>query len=138
MVIDTSAIVAILNREPEADAMIKAIGTAEVRLIAAASILETSIVIEHRFGEVGGRELDLFLHRANIDTISVTAEHIDIARYAFRQFGKGRGHPAQLNFGDCFAYALAKATQEALLFKGRDFSQTDINTVKYVDTINHN
>ena len=131
MVIDSSAIIAILNREAQADPMIKAIGSAHTRFVAAPSVLEASIVIEHRFGEAGGREFDLFLHRAKIDIIPFTIEHMDIARAAFRRFGKGQGHPAQLNFGDCFAYALAKFTQEPLLFKGNDFSCTDIDVVHY-------
>ncbi len=131
MIIDTSAIVAILCGEREAEALLTVISAATAKFISVASELEASIVIEHRFGEVGGRELELFLHRAAIESISVTAEHTEIAKKAFRRFGKGKGHPAQLNFGDCFPYALAKQMQEPLLFKGSDFSKTDILAVNY-------
>lgn len=125
MVIDTSAIVAIALNEPEAPAFEERIADAPVRLISAATLLETAMVIETRLGEPGGAELDLWLNKADVQIAPVDAEHADVARRAWRRFGKGR-HTAGLNFGDCFSYALAALTQEPLLFKGRDFTETDI------------
>ena len=128
MVIDTSAVLAILFDEPEADDIEMAIDADPVRLMSAASYLETAIVVESRLGEPGGRELDLLLHKAGIEIVAVTAEQADAARDSWRRFGKGR-HLASLNFGDCFAYALASASGEPLLFKGDDFGKTDIQRV---------
>ncbi len=125
MVIDTSAIVAIALNEAEAAAFEKRIADDPVRLISAATLLEVSMVIEARLGDAGGSELDLWLHKVGVEIISVEAEHADQARRAWRRYGKGR-HPAALNFGDCFSYALAKLTGEPLLYKGTDFSQTDL------------
>lgn len=128
MVIDTSAIVAIALNEPEAPAFEQRIADDPVRLISAAAALEAAMVIETRLGEAGGSELDLWLHKAGVEIIAVEAEHADKARRAWRRFGKGR-HPAGLNFGDCLSYALAALTQEPLLFKGEDFSKTDVRVV---------
>jgi len=128
MVIDTSAIVAIAFDEVEAGAFESRIADDPVRLISAATIFEASMVLESRLGDPGGSELDLWLHRISAEIVPVTAEHSDQARRAWRRYGKGR-HPAGLNFGDCFAYALAKLTGEPLLFKGNDFSETDIQAV---------
>ncbi|SRR6266508_5427529 len=125
MVIDTSALVAMLSDEPGAETLEAAVEEDLVRLMSTASLLETAIVIESRYGESGGRELDLWLHRARVDLVPVSVEHAETARLAYRQFGKGR-HPAGLNYGDCFAYALAKVSAETLLFKGNDFTRTDI------------
>lgn len=126
MVIDTSALVAIAFNEPEAKDFRERIADDPVRLISAATVLEAAMVIETRLGDAGGAELDLWLHKANVEIVAVTADHADQARRAWRRYGgKGR-HPAGLNFGDCFAYALAKATGEPLLYKGNDFPQTDI------------
>jgi ribonuclease VapC len=125
MVIDTSAIVAIALNEPEAPSFEQRIADDPVRLISAATVLEAAMVIEARLGEPGGSELDLWLHKAGIEIVAVEPEHADQARRAWRRYGKGR-HPAGLNFGDCFSYALAALTGEALLYKGDDFSQTDI------------
>ena len=94
------------------------------------SLLEAGIVIETRKGESGGRELDILLHRINIEVIPLTSDQTQLAQEAWRRFGKGR-HPAKLNIGDCCSYALAKYSGEPLLFKGNDFSQTDITTVEY-------
>lgn len=127
MVIDTSAILAIALNEPEAAAFELRIADDPVRLISAATVLETAMVIETRLGEIGGVELDQWLHKASVEIVPVDAEQADIARKAWRRFGKGR-HPAGLNFGDCFSYALAITTQEALLFKGADFPRTDIQS----------
>ena len=128
MVIDTSAVLAILFEEPESPTIRQAIEDDPIRLMSSGSFLETSIVIEARFGEHGGRELDLLLHTAQIEVVSVDRDQAEVAREGYRRYGKGR-HPAGLNFGDCFAYALAKTSGEPLLFKGSDFSQTDVRTV---------
>jgi ribonuclease VapC len=125
MVIDASAIVAIACSEPEAAAFEQRIADDPVRLISAATVLETAMVIETRLGELGGVELDQWLHKARFEIVAVDAEQAEIARKAWRRFGKGR-HAAGLNYGDCFAYALAAITQEPLLFKGDDFARTDI------------
>lgn len=128
MVIDSSALIAILCGEPEAHAFIDAIEAAADRRLSTASFVEISIVIEVRFGLDGVRELDAFIKRAGITLVAVDAEQAQIARDAFSRFGKGR-HPAGLNFGDCFAYALASAMDEPLLFKGTDFPRTDVLVV---------
>ena len=125
MVIDTSALVAIAFNEAEAPALELRIAEDPVRLISAATILEAAMVIETRLGEIGGSELDLWLHKAAVEIVPADANYADCARRAWRRFGKGR-HPAGLNFGDCFAYALARLSEEPLLFKGSDFAQTDI------------
>ncbi|EQD53467.1 MAG: type II toxin-antitoxin system VapC family toxin [Candidatus Dormibacteria bacterium] len=125
MVLDTSALAAVLFDEPERDEFIRKIAAAPRRLISSATLLESSIVVESRRGEVAGRELDLFLHRAKVQTVAVDEEQAELARAAWRRYGKGR-HPAGMNFGDLFAYALARASGEDLLFKGDDFTKTDI------------
>jgi ribonuclease VapC len=125
IVIDTSAVLAILNDEPQRRSFNEVIEKAEGCLISAASFVETSIVLEARKGYEGIRDFDLFIAQAGIKMSEVDAEQAEIARAAFRKFGKGR-HAANLNFGDCFSYALAKANGLPLLFKGNDFSQTDV------------
>ena len=125
MVIDTSAILAILGNEPEAELFAETIASAEMRWISAATLLETSIVVEARHGAVGGQKLDETIVAAQILVEPVTVEQVALARLAYRTYGKGR-HPAGLNFGDCFSYALAKLRSEPLLFKGEDFTQTDL------------
>ncbi|MDR3488033.1 MAG: type II toxin-antitoxin system VapC family toxin [Bradyrhizobium sp.] len=125
MVIDASAIAAIAFNEPEAKAFRERIADDPVRLISAATVLEVAMVVETRLGEAAGADLDLWLYKAKVEVVAVTAEHADQARRAWRRYGKGR-HPAGLNFGDCFSYALASLSGERLLFKGNDFSQTDI------------
>jgi ribonuclease VapC len=125
MVIDTSALLAILLNEPERRGFNEEIAGAATRLMSSASFLETAIVIETRKGDSGARDLDLFLHQAAIEVVGVDHNQAQIARRAWRSYGKGN-HPAGLNFGDCFVYALAKASGEPLLFKGKDFSQTDL------------
>lgn len=128
MVIDTSALLAMLLAEPDAEAFRVAIEEDSVRLIAAGTLLETTLVIESRKGEAAGRELDLLVSRAQLTVVPTDADHVEEARRAFRRFGKGR-HPAALNYGDLFAYALAKVTGEPLLFKGDDFAKTDVRRV---------
>ena len=125
MVLDTSSILAILLGESEATIFAELISKDQKRLLSAGTALELMIVIEARKGEVGGRELDLFLHRAKIDIVPFDSEQAEIARQAWRSYGKSN-HPAGLNLGDCFAYALAKISGESLLFKGNDFNQTDV------------
>jgi ribonuclease VapC len=125
MVIDTSALAAIFFHEPERDAFRNAIVAASSRLISEATVLEAGMVIEGRRGGGAGREFDLFVVRAQLKIVPIDAELADLARSAWRKYGKGR-HPAGLNFGDCFSYALAKATGEPLLAKGTDFARTDI------------
>jgi len=128
MVLDTSALLAVLLNEPDAEAFRRAIEADPSRLLSAATLVETAIVIEARVGEAGGRELDLLIHKAAIEVVAVDAEQADLARHAYRRFGKGR-HVAGLNYGDCFAYALSQSAGEALLFKGDDFSKTDVMVV---------
>lgn len=125
MVIDTSAIAAIFFNEPDAQHYRERIAEDPLRLISAATVVEAAMVIESRFGEAGGAELDLWLHKAKVEVVAVGAEHADQARRAWRRYGKGR-HSASLNYGDCFSYALAALSGEPLLFKGNDFKQTDI------------
>ena len=125
MIVDTSAVLAVLFGEPDAERYERAIVGASRCRMSVASLLEAAIVLESRSGAAGGHELDVFVERALIELAPVTAEHAQAARRAWRRFGKGN-HPAGLNFGDCFAYALAEATREPLLFKGRDFALTDI------------
>ncbi len=125
MVLDTSALLAILQDEPERRAFNEAIEAADSRTLSAANYVETSIVVEVRHGAEGLRDLDLFIERAEIELVPVDAAQARIACRAFSRFGKGR-HRAGLNFGDCFAYALATARGEALLFKGDDFVHTDL------------
>ncbi|MGH7859521.1 MAG: type II toxin-antitoxin system VapC family toxin [Candidatus Binatia bacterium] len=129
MVLDTSALLAILLDEPERHRFIELIASAETRLLSAASLVEASIVLETRRGEAAVGELDLFLQKAGVEIVPVNAEQAELARDGYREYGKGR-HVAALNLGDCFAYALAKAAGEPLLFKGTDFSSTDVSVVK--------
>jgi ribonuclease VapC len=128
MVIDTSALLAIFFGEPERDHFLDRLMAADIRRISAASLVETGIVVEAKRGEAAGREFDLFVVRTHLEVIAVDAEQADLARFAWRKYGKGR-HPAALNFGDCFSYALAKSLSEPLLAKGTDFTQTDITVV---------
>jgi ribonuclease VapC len=125
VVIDSSALVAILLGEEDAQHYARAISDDAKPLISAFSVLETSIVIEARKGEPGGRELDLLLARGGIESVPLLPDHVALAREAWRRYGKGR-HRAALNIGDCCAYALAKYEGEPLLFKGTDFRATDI------------
>ena len=127
MVVDSSAVVAILEEEPDGGELLRRLVEASARRISATTLLETAIVLEAKSGEAAGDHLDLFLARGGVVVEEVTAEQIQIARKAWRKFGKGSGHPAGLNYGDCFSYALAKAFGEELLFKGGDFGKTDVN-----------
>jgi ribonuclease VapC len=126
MIIDTSALIAILRDEPDALACAQAIEAARSPRMSAANYLEAAVVIDGSRDPVASRRFDELVAVANIVIEPVTESQAHIARAAYRDFGKGSGHPAGLNFGDCFAYALAKDTGEPLLFKGQDFTHTDL------------
>lgn len=128
MIIDTSAIYAILLQESDADRFARAIQADPVRWISAATLVEAGVVALRLDGARGAMELDRFMTDSGIEVLPVTAEHARIARDGFLRFGKGR-HPAALNYGDCFSHALAIASQQPLLFKGDDFSRTDVQPV---------
>ena len=129
MLIDTSALLAILQGEPERRGFVEAIESADSARMSVASFVEASIVIESRYGAEGLRDLDRFISRANIELIPVDPEQGQLARSAFSRFGKGR-HRAGLNYGDCFAYAAAIRFGEPLLCKGADFILTDVPVFK--------
>jgi ribonuclease VapC len=130
MIIDTSALVGLLDQEAEAERLARAIAAAPERMLSAANLVETGIVMQVRRGDEAARDLDLLLAKLKIDIFPVSEKQANLARKAFQRFGRGR-HPARLNFGDCFAYALAKDTSRPLLFIGKDFSQTDIAVASY-------
>lgn len=125
MVLDTSALLAVLWNEPERRNFVEQLEASPVRLLSVATFVETSIVLEARKGAEGVRELDAFLERAAVELVDVTPAQGRLARRAFATYGKGR-HRAGLNYGDCFAYALAADTGEPLLYKGDDFHHTDV------------
>jgi ribonuclease VapC len=125
MVIDTSVIVAMMLHEPDAPMLLAKMAEAKTRSTSACSYMEASMVVIARRGDETGDDIDRALYEANIAIIPLSVQQAKIAREAFIRFGKGR-HPAALNFGDCFAYALARQTNSSLLFKGNDFSKTDI------------
>ena|SRR5436305_11066956 len=129
MVIDSSALFAILNDEPERHAFNEAIQAAQSRVMSAATLVEVSIIVETRFGAQGLYDLDLFVEKAGIEVLAVDREQAYAARKAFSRFGKGR-HAAGLNYGDCFSYALATVRGEPLLYKGVDFRQTDVTALE--------
>lgn len=126
--IDSSALLAILFDEPERAAFVRRIAADPVRLMSVANWLEAAIIVDDRLDEEGARDLKLFLLEAAIALVPVTAEQAELARTAYRRYGRGN-HPARLNYGDCFAYALARDTGEPLLFKGDDFARTDVSAV---------
>lgn len=130
IVLDTSAIVAILSDEPERRAFNEIIERAPVRFISAGTLLETKMVLFARFGPQASNAVDAFILRASIRIEPVGADTAEIAFEAFRRFGRGSGHPAKLNYGDCFSYALAREKQAPLLFKGGDFGHTDIEPAR--------
>lgn len=125
MVVDTSAIMAILQREPEADAFAQALEQADVKLVSTVSVLEAGILARSRKGERGSGEVDALLATADLQPVAFDIEQAAVARAAFDRYGKGR-HPAALNFGDCAVYALAATQGLPLLFKGQDFAKTDL------------
>jgi ribonuclease VapC len=126
MVIDSSALIALLLSEPETDEFVTAIAGSSIRLISAASHLETAIVMLNRSGSEGWRKLDRLLTDLAATVFPFTLDQAVLAAEAYKQYGKGSGHPAGLNFGDCFTYGLDKLTGEPVLFKGNDFSRTDL------------
>jgi ribonuclease VapC len=126
MIVDTSALIAILRAEPDAPLMAQALADAESARLSTANFVEAAAVIDGSRDPIASRRYDDLLREAGIVLEPVTALQAQLARQAYRDFGKGSGHPAQLNFGDCFAYALAKAADEPLLYKGTDFAATDI------------
>ena len=126
MIIDTSAVIAILRAEPDAADFAEAIEAATSRRMSAANFLEAAVVIDSAREPVVSRRFDELCAAAEIQIEPVTEVQARTAREAYRDFGKGSGHPAALNFGDCFAYALAKDVSEPLLFKGKDFIHTDL------------
>ena len=130
MIIDTSALVVLLDQEPEAERIAHALASSPERILSAANLVEIGIVMQARRGDAGARDLDLLLAKLKVEIAAVTAGHADIARKAFRRYGRGR-HAANLNFGDCFAYALAKDKSAPLLFKGDDFGRTDVMVAPY-------
>ena len=129
IVIDTSALIAILEQEDGAREFAASVAAAEARLVSAATVVEAGIVMLARRGELGCARLDELLRDAAVEVVPVTADHARLARDAFARYGKGR-HRAQLNFGDTFTYALASASGAPLLFKGEDFSHTDLKLVR--------
>ncbi len=126
MIVDSSAVLAILFDEPDSRRYAASIMAAHRCRMSVANVLEASIALERRGGPTAAHDLDALLERAEIELVPVTVEHLEAARRAWRRFGKGN-HPAALNFGDCFAYALSSTFDEPLLFKGNDFAQTDID-----------
>jgi ribonuclease VapC len=128
LIVDTSALVAILKAEPDADLFIRALLVADVAQMSAASFVEVAMLIDGRRDAVASHQLDNLMTHAGIRIRSVDEAQAIVARQAFRDYGKGSGHPARLNFGDCFSYALASVTGHPLLFKGDDFGHTDITS----------
>lgn len=126
MIVDTSVVVAILRGEPDSREYVAALNSISPRRLSAGNYLELAIIIDKQRSEPASQRLDAFLAEMQIEIEPVTATQAKLARAAYRQFGKGSGHPAELHYGDCFAYALAKDKGEPLLFKGNDFAQTDI------------
>ena len=125
MIVDSSAFIAVLRNEPGWERYMAEMVDAQPLVASAATLVETAMVAEGQGGPKAALDLDSLLRRLEVDIIPFTAEHAALAREGFRRFGKGR-HPAALNFGDCLAYALARARNEPLLFKGDDFAQTDV------------
>ncbi len=130
MVIDTSAMMAILTREPPADRLVQAVEADRTRLVSAATVVEASVVLLGRYGEAGDPQLDRLLRSIGAEVVPVGEEQVALARDAALRFGRGR-HPAALNFGGCFSYALSVARGEALLFVGDDFAKTDVEVCRW-------
>jgi ribonuclease VapC len=126
LILDASALISILRQESDAASFAKAIEKAAVRRISAVNYAEVAVVIDSEKNPIASHRLDELLRRANIEVVSVTPDQAILAREAYRSFGRGSGHPARLNFGDCFAYALAVASGEPLLFKGDEFTKAGI------------
>lgn len=127
MIVDSSAVCAILLRETDGPYFEEALFRVDTLRMSAFNVLESAIVLESRLGPAGGAEFDAFLQRESIEIVPVTPEQVTVARRAWREFGKGN-HPAALNLGDCLAYALSQLTREPLLYKGQDFTHTDVHS----------
>ena len=127
MIVDSSALIAILRAEPDAEAFALALAADPTPRMSVANYLETAIVIDAGRDPVASRQVDKLITKAGLRLEPVTVEQARVAREAYRDFGRGSGHPARLNFGDCFAYALARCADEPLLFKGQDFVHTDVD-----------
>lgn len=132
MVIDSSALLAVMQNEPERRQYLEGIEAADTRLMSVATFVEASIVLEVRYGADGLRDLDLFIAKAAVELVPVDSEQAHAARRAYSRFGKGR-HQAALNYGDCFSYALAVVKDEPLLYKGNDFAHTDVKSVQLAE-----
>ena len=130
MVIDSSALIALLLDEAETDGFVAAIAAASNRLVSAPTYVETAIVIVARLGLAAKEQLDRLLSELAIEVVPLTRDQAAVAVLAYRQYGKGGGHGAGLNFGDCFTYALAKSRDEPVLFKGNDFARTDLQIAR--------
>jgi ribonuclease VapC len=128
MIVDSSALVAVLRLEPDSRRLVESLFHSPSVVMSAATYLEASVVVDRSRDPRASRQFDLLLRETEIEIVPVTGEQAHIARDAYRDFGKGSGHPAGLNFGDCFSYALAKDRNEALLYKGDDFSHTDVRS----------
>ena len=127
MIVDTSVVIAVLKEESDGARFLRALTmSTQPKRISAANYLEAAIVVDANRNPLLSRRLDDLIVQTEIEIEAVTPQQADIARAAYRDFGRGSGHPAQLNFGDCFAYALAKSMREPLLFKGDDFAHTDV------------
>jgi len=131
VLLDTSALLAILFQEPEATAMVRAVAKDPVRLVGAPTLVETSAVLTARKGSGGDVALDALLERMRVEIVPMSADAARLARLAYARFGKGVGQPAVLNYGDCLSYGIATAEREPLLFKGDDFARTDVARVAY-------
>jgi len=128
--VDTSALIAILRQEPEALEFSRILAAAERPQVSVANFVEAGVVVDGARNPIVSRELDDFIRLAGIEILPVTVEQSRIAREAYRDFGRGSGHPAKLNFGDCFAYALAKESGEALLYQGNAFAETGVSSAR--------
>lgn len=128
MIVDSSAVLAILSDESDGGQLAEALGSVESPTMSAGTFLECSIVIDGRRDPLFSREFDEFMNRFEIEVVPVDLDQARVAREAYRDYGRGSGHPAKLNFGDCFAYALASVADEPLLYKGDDFVHTDIRS----------
>ena len=126
MILDSSAVIAILRQEPEAASFAKAIESAPAVRMSAVNYVESAVVIDAQRDPVASRRFDDLIQKAGVEIVGVTPEHARLAREAYRSFGRGTGHPAKLNFGDCFAYALAVESGESLLFKGLEFNKAGL------------
>ncbi len=131
MIVDTSAVMAVLLGEPEGPRILEAIVAAKEPKMSAATLVECGIVVDRRAGPAARRRFDELLDVLGVEVVDVTREHADLAREAHRTFGRGSGSAARLNLGDCFSYALAGATGEPLLYVGDDFTETDLPAAEY-------